>query len=435
MEIVKAKKALKFSVDLRLSTPLMIRSGKTGDFTDSEIERCGEGKLHINGYVWASLMRRCLSRIEGAEAMSRDIGDYEPEKVSEIGVSPFWCEASFVELQPTDIRPGIKVDRAMGAVSGGALYSDEIVSPGYNFTLNFNYFCEKPEEIKKNLLSALWVLNEGIENIGGGWSYGYGRLKVQKVRIRELNLCQPADREILWKYDNFTWESDEVWEQKKAGLPAIRRQWEKIRVSAKISKGQLLCIATTLPPSDLKDFSKENFPDAFVFRRSNINGSGKAEEEIVITGKAIRQALFSVPVERMLRTQGENVCLDSSKSSNCECKRCQWFGSVDSRGRIAIADAPVSGAKTAVLNRIQLCEHSMQNMNLFTGEFLSNGRFEFDILIDRAEETESKELLKKVLHICEEIKKEAPPGWHRIGGTSTCTGQIEIKDYTLAQGG
>ncbi|MEZ4529279.1 MAG: hypothetical protein R2941_25500 [Desulfobacterales bacterium] len=208
------------------------------------------------------------------------------------------------------------------------------------------------------------------------------------------------------------------------------RAWKKITVSAKVADGQLLCIATTLPPSDLKDFSKDNFPDAFVFRRTQINGSGNPKQEIVITGKAIRQALFSVPMERMLRTQGDAVCLDSSKSSNCNCKRCQWFGSVDKRGLISVADAPVRDAKTVVLNRIQLCEHSMQNMNLFTGEFLAKGNFSFDILIDRAEEADSVNLAEKILQICKEMKETAPPGWYRVGGTSTCTGQVEVEDFT-----
>ncbi|MEZ4529280.1 MAG: hypothetical protein R2941_25505 [Desulfobacterales bacterium] len=110
MEIVKARKALKFSVDLRMDSPLMIRSGKTGDFADSEIERCGDGRLHINGYVWASLMRRCLNRIKGAETMSEGIG-MNPKKYQR-SVFPLWCEACFVELHPR-YSPRHKVDRRL----------------------------------------------------------------------------------------------------------------------------------------------------------------------------------------------------------------------------------------------------------------------------------------------------------------------------------
>ncbi|QTA81755.1 CRISPR type III-associated RAMP domain-containing protein [Desulfonema limicola] len=429
MEIVKAKKAVKFSIDLTLKTPLMIRSGKTGEFTDSVIEKTGdENCLHINGYVWASLIRRALSRVKGAENMTEEIGDYAKGRESEIGVSPFWCEASFVELEPGDVRPGNKLDRQWGAAAKGALFSDEIVQPGYKTTLNFNYFCENPGEIKKNILSALWVIDQGIENIGGGWSYGYGRLAVNEVKYKELELTDPKHRDILWKFEDIQWNSEKITIE-KITKPEISRPWKKIKVWAKIPDCQLLCISTTLPPSDIKSYSEDNFPDSFVFRRGIIDDSGEKQEEIAVTGKALRQALFSVPIERRLRTKGETICLDSSKSKECRCKRCSWFGSVDSRGRISISDAPVTGAETKILNRIQLCEHSMQNMNLFTWEYLTKGDFYFEIMIDRIDEDESADLLKDITNICEDMKVKAPPGWYRIGGSSTCTGQVEIKDY------
>ncbi|MCP4107481.1 MAG: hypothetical protein GY749_18380 [Desulfobacteraceae bacterium] len=77
------------------------------------------------------------------------------------------------------------------------------------------------------------------------------------------------------------------------------------------------------------------------------------------------------------------VCLDTTVAKSCGCKRCTWFGSVDKRGIVSVADSTVKNSETVVLSRIQLCEHSMQNMNLFSGEFLSQGDFTVDILIDR----------------------------------------------------
>ena len=78
MKLTCTKHAVKFSVDIRLKTPLMLRSGKAGVYTDSSIEKTQDGDLHINGYVWASLMRRALKRLEGTdvEKMAASVGFY-----------------------------------------------------------------------------------------------------------------------------------------------------------------------------------------------------------------------------------------------------------------------------------------------------------------------------------------------------------------------
>ncbi|MCP4107480.1 MAG: hypothetical protein GY749_18375 [Desulfobacteraceae bacterium] len=132
MKLTEVKKAVKFSVDFRLNTSLLLRSGKAGEFTDSTIEKTGDGRfLHINGYVWASLLRRALGRGKNTEKMARDIGNYEKPRQE---VSPLWCEASFADLfrgsipgnpgkVTLAIRPGIKVNREWGTTAVGALYT------------------------------------------------------------------------------------------------------------------------------------------------------------------------------------------------------------------------------------------------------------------------------------------------------------------------
>ncbi|MCP4347890.1 MAG: hypothetical protein GY795_20500 [Desulfobacterales bacterium] len=431
MKLTEAKKAVKFSVDFRLRTSLLLRSGKAGEFTDSTIEKTGDGRfLHINGYVWASLLRRALGRGKNTEKMARDIGNYEKPRQE---VSPLWCEASFADLfhgsipgnpgkVTLAIRPGIKVNREWGTTAVGALYTDELVPPGYEITMNFNYFSNDPEGVKKNITGALWIINEGIENIGGGWSYGHGRLEVLRIRTKELDLTSETDRDILWDYEKVTWETDNELEK-----PEIEKPWKKISFKAEIPEGQLLAVTTAVPPFDITAYPGDNLPDAFVFRQYP---AGKTEPEIVIPGKAVRQALLSVPIERRLRTAGERVCLDTTITKGCNCKRCIWFGSVDKRGIVSVADAVVNNSETAVLSRIQLCEHSMQNMNLFSGEFLSQGDFTVDILIDREYETDDccDELVGLINGLLDEMKpdRNAPPGWYRLGGNSACTGQIRV---------
>jgi len=447
MKLTQSKNAVQFSVNCELAAPLLLRSGKTGDFSDSAIERTPDGRLHINGYVWASLIRRSLDRLSAAKGIAETVGAY-PEDIGPNdplkGVSPLWCEAAFVDvglgarqdddgLFPTDIRPGNRIDRKWGTVAITALYSDEVLPPGHPAPLAFTYFCDDPEAVEKQLLAALWVIDQGVENIGGGWTYGFGRLRLKRVRTRRLDLTQPEDRDMLWDYDNEAGWTEIPLEDISTPNPDIARPWRVFRVEAGILDGQLMAVQTETPPLDIGPVPEDGFPDTFVFRRSR---AGAPASEIVIPGKAIRQALLSVPLERRHRGRGEDVCDGSPQKNGCDCVRCRWFGSTEKRGMASVTDAVVRNPETVFLNRIQLCEHSMQNMNLFTGEFLSKGDFSFDIVLDDPAESETsmEEFADELLRLLDEMtpghNNAGPPGWHRLGGTSTCTGQVEIKRVT-----
>lgn len=425
--------AIKFSVDLVLATPLLIKSGLQGDFTDSSIEKTSDGKLHINGYVWSSLLRRALLRLNGGKQYAGLIGKYDEKQTPDLGVSPLWCESSFVNLVETDIRPGNRIDRKYGTGSRGALYSDEIVPPGHNIKLNFNYFLKTPEESDaaiKLFQKALSVVHEGIENIGGGWSYGFGRLRLadsSPIKVKKLKLEKPKD---IWEFENIEWDKPESGSV-ECSTGDISKNWRRFTVHAGIADGQLLAVHSKFPLLD-KDEKYPEMPDSYVYRRYQVE-NGKAVAKYVVPGKTIRQALLSTQIERKLRTaakKDEPICLDSTKQKVCTCKRCLWFGNTGHSGIIAVSDAVVDdGAEPVILHRIQLCEHSMQNMNLFDGEYLKNGKFKFDIWIDYSRsESEAKELENEIELLLSEIKKDsnAPPGWYRIGATSTCTGQLAI---------
>lgn len=459
MKIDDMKYALKFAVKLRLRTALLLGTGQEDEFADNTIEKTpdlqeelgDEGipklhKLHINGYVWASLLRRALARLKNGQDMANAIGKYP--KNDPKGVSPMWCDATYATLYNTEINPGNKIDRKYGAASTGGLFSEEIVSEGHWVYLHFNYFFAKPTEestIRENILEALWVINEGIESIGGGWSYGHGRLEVQEIKHKTLDLNLPEHRKELWDFDSLKNVGIEDWAGKQKSFqdqkPDIKRPWIKYVVTAAIPQGQLLAIHTKTPPHDISGYGK--LPDTFVFARTIINEKNEPEQIPVVTGKAFRQAIISSSIERKYRTMGDVVCLDTtkSKSKSCQCKRCLWFGATDRGGIISVGDASVDGSDKTDLNRIQLCEHTMQNMNLFSGEYLTKGQFKFEIIIDCSKsDSTADELIKELEWLLNEMKYEeksedriAPPGWYRLGATATCTGQIEVRDWTKTE--
>ena len=444
MEMPNSRHAVAFHVDFTLRTPLLLLTGDGNEVLDNTIDKTPVGdKLHINGYVWASLLRRALKRTRGGERLAEKIGKYD----ARLGVSPLWCEASFVELPGRDSRPGIMIDRKWGAVATGALYGEETVPSGIQVPLDFTWFVPqkendaevKVEEYKKMLVqeisSALWVIDDGIENIGAGWSYGFGRLEFSSGKSVDLTLSEPAGRDRLFKPMTGGLEL-----KLPDGPPEQVLPWKKIRLPFKIADGQLLAVHTKAPHLDA-ELLRNNLPDAFVFRSLVYDPeTKKISPRLVIPGKAVRQALFSREIERRLRTCKQKACPGSSqggttagKKDICDCKRCTWFGATEKSGIIAVLDAQIDDgeANASVLHRIQLCEHSAQNMNLFAGEYLTAGGFASEVIIDQSrKDSEPDELERYIARILHEMMPgQGPSGWHRIGATSTCTGQLTLKKW------
>lgn len=442
MEILDSRYALAFHVDFTLRTPLLLLTGDGDEVLDNTIDKTPDGKkLHINGYVWAGLLRRALARTAGqGTELAKEIGKYDSVR----GVSPLWCESSFVDLPGLDSRPGIMIDRQWGATATGALYNEENVPPGIQIPLDFTWFVplkEGDKEIdadayiemlKDAISSALWVINDGIENIGGGWGYGFGRLECKTGRVAKLELSEPAKRKRLFKP---VLGGDEL--SLPTEPPDLSRPWKKIRLEFMIADGQILAIHTKSPLLDVEHLSDE-LPDAFVFKSFVYDPEArKLDPLFVIPGKAVRQALFSTEIERRLRTRKkEDACyvtaqMESGPNPSCTCKRCKWFGSTNESGIIAVLDASIEAAAASVLHRIQLCEHSAQNMNLFAGEYLTAGRFTTEVLIDQSREDkahdELEEYIARILH--EMMPGKGPAGWHRIGATTACTGQLALEKW------
>jgi hypothetical protein len=441
MNPTEAKSALHFSVDLRLETPLLLRSGEAGEDSDSSIEKSPDGWLHINGYVWAGLIRRALRRVGPGDAVVGKIGKYIPEKE---GISPLWTESCFASLPMTTMRPGIKIDRQHRAATIGGAFLDELVPPGLRVKCEGNWFASNRtdlHEIRERLIDSLWVVDQGIENVGGGWSYGFGKLSVEAISLKDLDLEDSEDRSRLWQFAPSDWMENHSMQDFNRRTPDISRPWIGFCLDLGVADGQLLAVGSKMPPFDLTAVGggEKELPDAFLFRRPRLTDDGLGfTEEVVIPGKSMRQALLSAPLERWLNSAGSPVCPGSGLpklesdflDNNCSCLRCKWFGSSAQRGIISVADAPIADPQTLSLRRIKLCEHSHQNINMFSGEYLQGSRFPLDILIDvDAGGAEAKQFVDHLLPLLREMQRatwKAPAGWHRLGATAACTGQVEI---------
>lgn len=432
--IIETRRYIKGSARLYLKTPLLLKSGYGDMFSDSTIEKTYDGEsIHINGYIWSSLLRRCMARLEEGAPIAERIGKYGKDRE---GVSPLWCEPTFIPARGLYVRPGLAVDRRYGSASAGALFNDEVTASGLELDLNWNYFLsadEQEEETKRLFLLGLRVATSGVENIGGGWSYGFGRIGLKEVRMICMGLKDEKGRKALWRFDKTVFDGNQ-----SEPLPELKKEdvlapWKTIRVEASILPGQLLAIQSSFPLFDPDEEIRAEYPDSFVYKGYIVDEeSGKIKARYLIPGRSLRQALFSVPIERRLRTMGKDICdglAEKCKLKEPLCLKCSWFGSTDRGGMIAVTDALIKHENKEIIRRIHLCEHSMQNINLFSSEYLTAGQFAFDILIDTSMDQEnSKELEDEIVRVLNEMRQNgnAPPGWHRLGATSTATGQVMV---------
>ena len=282
--------ALRFSADFSALTPLLLRSGKEGEFSDSSIERAGE-QMHINGYVWASLIRRALARCVSGARYATAWSRYDKNSMR---VSPLWTEAAFIDESDfeTVINPGNRIDREWGAVIDNALYWDELAIPFAPLRCRGTVFCvstQDAENAETALKDAFWVISQGIETIGGGWSYGFGRLMLSEMRFAALNLAEASGRTSLYDLTFDGWRKAETADDITPPAIISGKGWTALDVPAGITDGQLLAIHTPVPP--LVETLPVELPDSFVFTRP-VTRAGKRYEIPVVTGKAFRQSVY-----------------------------------------------------------------------------------------------------------------------------------------------
>lgn len=441
MTIQNAQKALQFEITFELVTPLFILTGEPRDDLDNTLDVTPDGKLCVNGYAWASLFRRVFNRLKSRKKLAKTIGKYGSNTTPQ--VSPFWFHTSLLELPGTDVRPGIVIDRRTGAPRKGLLYVEEGAVVGLHIPMIVTVFWEFSDTQVDQLIDAfkeaLWVIDQGIENIGGGWSYGFGRLKPIEARWREINISQQLNSSFLAASTIGTGEKIEI---KPVSSSEISESWKRWQVKMRIVPGQLLAIHSDDPTLAESKLIWKKYPDSFVFRRLRfLPSKNDLVPEPFIPGKAIRQAIFSTHIERKIKTlnqNGDSICDPSrpkrgnrnDKSPPCNCRRCKWFGSTDQSGIIAVLDAPVENPSFEVLQRVQLCEHSLQNMNLFSEEFLTGGSWTTTIILDKGrDDGDHDELEDHIKQLLEEMTSgKAPRGWYRIGAHSTCVGPVEVVD-------
>ncbi len=450
MRLKEARVGLFFHIVFELQTPLVLSTGDPEGDLDNTLDVSPDNRLCINGYAWSSLLRRALMRLETGASLARVIGKFHRQQPDSMTLSPLWFRTSLVDLPGRCDRAGNVIQRPMGAARKGLLFVEEVAMAGLRLPMDCIFFLEtdtKSQEVEKNLEDALWVIESGIENLGGGWSYGFGRLRVHRAYRKLLDFSKEEDRRkfaaLMTDPATLALEERNRFKVPQTPNSSIALPWLEWKVEMGLQEGQLMAIHMDDPTLAVSSqTSWPRYPDRFVFRTLRWNGNkNKSTSRVVIPGKALRQAFIATQIERRLEAEGVSVCDPTtglrveSKENPRPCLRCLWFGSTERSGIVAVLDASVNKAQFELLQRGQFCEHSRQNMHLFAEEYLKRGNFSVRILLDLSrKDCEGGKLEGYIDWLLRDLKKtEGPAGWYRIGANATCTGQLCVLEENITK--
>lgn len=159
---------------------------------------------------WANDFEACLRRHDLEEA-KRLFWHYAclgckifgaPHIVGRVAFSDAYPIGEGGEILPFSIgvKAGIAIDRRTGAVYRGALFDAEYVEPGARFKFLMTA-TNLPNYAMGLLASVLFNMNEGIVRLGGFKTRGYGRVRVESLRVEVRDFV--GEDNVLKALDNY----------------------------------------------------------------------------------------------------------------------------------------------------------------------------------------------------------------------------------------
>jgi CRISPR/Cas system CSM-associated protein Csm3 (group 7 of RAMP superfamily) len=218
-------------------------------------------------------------------------------------------------IPQVELRDGVKINGATGTADDGAKYDLEFLTAGTQFPLSFELLVQKEAdeaELKKALAIVLRGLEKGEISIGMKKRRGFGRCKVEKWQVWELDLRKPKDRIEWLKFDHWNRELSNKRKSFESivvalGGISLKQQIDKrdrlfIHAKFKLASPLLIRSSQDLTKSSAADKnSKLSVPDV-VHLRSQRHG----KPEPVVSGTSLAGVLWH-RAERIVNTLGKDL--------------------------------------------------------------------------------------------------------------------------------
>lgn len=227
---------------LKAVSPLIIGSGED-EYTNIDVIRDGVGQPFIPGTSLAGSLRHYLEdnleKVNNKESNSLVLimfGHKEKESTqSLLMVSDVLPVGN--KLQKVTVRDGLKLDystktvakhEAKGEVSGGAKYDYEIIEPGATFDLKMEIITRENNQTEKDKIQAATAfliksLQDGDICIGAKTRRGFGRLRLEDIKILELDMKNLKDVE-KWIAFDWDFQSNRTLENLSKNVIDIKKQ-------------------------------------------------------------------------------------------------------------------------------------------------------------------------------------------------------------------
>lgn len=206
--------------------PFIPGSSLKGSFRSEAIRLAAmKGVLMCSGLSRQTCLDRVWGEEKGTDILERLLREHKLEEAKKL----FWENAclgckifgapgvagkvTFSDAYPVSeegeilpfsigVKPGIAIDRRTGAVYRGALFDVEFIEPGARFKFLMRV-TNLPNYAMGILASILFNLNEGIVKLGGFKTRGFGRVKVEDLRVRVHDFAgEGRVLKALDEYDN-----------------------------------------------------------------------------------------------------------------------------------------------------------------------------------------------------------------------------------------
>jgi len=177
---------------LTTRSPLSISQGEGVD-TDSDIVLDGSGAPFIPATSWVGALRAHLENAVDSDLMEIVFGgdgEYQSAFIAQ--------DLVLKSKSKLEIRPGQAVDPISQTTRESSLHNYEALSPGNVFDFGFevvirNEYKDRYDQITRLVKTIIYEFGREAIHLGGLTNSGFGRIKLESVKYRELQFPSDVD--------------------------------------------------------------------------------------------------------------------------------------------------------------------------------------------------------------------------------------------------
>ncbi len=410
---------------LKLLTNLHIGTGISNDCTDSPVMRDATDRIFIPGTSLAGALRSDVMKLQQFFGDVKHIennpecqcptcalfGSAAPSEYSSDPSSPptpskIWVYDSYIFSNESDddsisvIRDHVGISRVTSTAAHHAKYNEETIKSGTEFDFHISIETN-PDHI--DIFAAVlkeWESGRGF--LGGGWSKGLGRVKLDNLHVFRIDLSSiekvidylQSDETHTSKDSSFLSKESDWLENTIATLSANASKRVYVEIALKLSVDGGIVISDLISEfiNDVEAAPIQQ-DDKYLIPGSSLRGALRAQAERIIRTIATDKASglknyleicpachpFNLPNSEKGSCEAGYKILSKEEQSKIEIKKkvclaCHFFGMTHLGSRISISDGVVQSYK-------QPDRFNFVAIDRFTGGSLDKALFNATILM------------------------------------------------------